>query len=71
MGNIEKGYYWIKYTGFILPARWDGEKWNHEKGSHSDSNQDNIIGPINFSCPAGCTCTVNPDGSVNVDCTPK
>lgn len=65
---METGYYWIKHEGFILPARFDGEKWHHEKGSHLRGDDGDVIGPINFSCPTGCTCTHNPDGSTTVQC---
>lgn len=66
---MEPGYYWIKKGGFALPARFDGEKWYHEKGSHHHEDDGEVIGPINFSCPTGCTCTVNSDGSVTTHCT--
>lgn len=68
---MQPGYYWIKHEGLALPARFDGEKFNHEKGSHFDEDEKNIIGPITFSCPTGCACTVNSDGTTKVDCHPQ
>ena len=65
---METGYYWIKKDGQALPARWDGEKWHSEKGSHGHENDDDVIGPIGFSCPTGCTCTQNSDGSWSTHC---
>jgi len=68
---MENGYYLIEYEGFLIPARWDGEKWNHEKGkSEAHPNHGNVKGPITLSCPTGCTCITNPDGSVTVNCHP-
>jgi len=67
---MEPGYYLIEHDGFLIPARWDGESWHHEKGkSHPRPDHGNVKGPITLGCPTGCTCTTNPDGSINVNCT--
>lgn len=66
------GYYAIKYNGHIIPARWDGEKWHHEFGkSFSEPDHSHVVHPITLSCPTGCVCTTNPDGTTNVDCHPR
>ena len=78
---MKTGYYWIKLDNQILPARWDGEKWNHENGTSTFAE----VVPHNrwqrfrkwlglkvqlldYNCPAHCLCTTNPDGSIHVDC---
>jgi len=67
---MEVGYYLIEHDGFLIPARWDGQRWHHEKGIHHPvKDHGNVKGPITLSCPTGCTCTTNSDGSVNVNCT--
>ena len=75
---MKPGYYEIKHDGFILPARWDGEKWHHEKGtSFPHHEHDNVCHkdgvPIQIflgqGCPTGCSCTQNSDGSVTTKCT--
>lgn len=73
---MKHGYYQIKHEGLLLPARWDGEKWHHEKGitdAHPEHEnvcryEDGTPITFDFKCPTGCTCTNNPDGSVNVLC---
>lgn len=68
---MKPGYYWIKSKGEILPARWDGEKWHHEKGNHFDDHVRDESGTpvaIHYSCPTGCTCKPNEDGSITVTC---
>jgi hypothetical protein len=70
---MKPGYYSIKNHGNVLPARWDGKMWHHERGKNHecevicDENGDPI--PISLGCPTGCTCTVNSDGSVTTHCT--
>lgn len=67
---MENGYYLIEHEGLLLPARWDGNKWHHEKGEHKPyPDHGNVKGPIALLCPTGCSCTTNPDGSVNVACS--
>ena len=72
---MKPGYYLIKHEDNVLPARFDGEKFHHEKGiTHEnecvkDVNDNPIIIPL--ACPAGCSCSTNSDGSIHVDCTPK
>lgn len=69
MENLPVGYYIIEQDGFLLPARWDGNMWNHERGKSSPrEGHKNVKYPVSYSCPLGCTCTVNPDGSIHVDC---
>lgn len=68
MEKIEAGWYFIIQDGEAYPARFDGEKWHGKRhdGDHRGSQ------PIVFrqdSCPTGCTCTTNPDGTVKVDCS--
>lgn len=74
---MKQGYYLIKHLGYLLPARFDGEMWHHEHGtsfarpSHEnvvcDENKNPIV--LDLSCPTGCSCTTNSDGSVTVKCT--
>jgi len=76
---MKPGYYLIKHLGNLLPARWDGERWHHEHGtSFAHPDHENVVCDDNkqpvaipLSCPTGCTCTTNSDGSIHVDCTPK
>lgn len=70
---MKHGYYLIKHEGFLVPARFDGEKFHHEHGSSHDNEcvkdeQDNPI-TFDFVCPTGCTCTSNSDGSTSVKCS--
>jgi len=72
MKDLSVGYYVIEQEGFLLPARWDGEMWNHERGrSHPHPEHKKVKYPMPFGCPLGCRCFTNPDGSVTVDCTPQ
>ena len=79
---MKTGYYWIKLlNGRLLPARFDGKIWHHEDGTSIfveivPNNQWQRfrkwlglnIQPLDYNCPAHCTCTTNPDGSIHVDC---
>jgi len=69
---MKPGYYLIKHLGFLVPARWDGDMWHHEYGtSFPQPEHKNVVkGPIvlDSDCPVGCTCTVNPNGSIHVKC---
>jgi len=75
---METGYYVIKHLGHLLPARWDGKYWHHEHGTsfehpeHDNVCKDDSGTPvvIALSCPTGCTCTQNQDGSTTVNCNP-
>ena len=74
---MEVGHYWIKHNGFSIPARWDGELWHHEFGTstaeldHANVHKDGHGRPVSiYSCPTGCTCHPNSDGSITVTCNP-
>ena len=72
---MQPGYYWYKENGKAFPARWDGEHFHHENGKSDmdfdkvgkDHNGNPVV--ISYSCPVGCKCSSNPDGTVNVNCT--
>ncbi len=74
---MKPGYYVIKHLGRLLPARWDGNMWHHEHGtSFAHPEHKNVVCDehnqpiaITLSCPNGCSCSSNPDGSVTVKCT--
>jgi hypothetical protein len=70
---MKPGYYLIKHEGYLLPARWDGEFWRHERGVYKDhetiKDKDGNPVIIPLSCPTGCTCHTNPDGSITTNCT--
>jgi len=78
---MKTGYYWIKLNGQILPARWDGEKWNHENGTirlaeivpHNRWQRFRKwlglkVQPLDFQCQTGCVCTQNPNGTWKIEC---
>lgn len=70
MADLSVGYYLIENGGLLLPARWDGNMWHHELGrTMPHEEHKNVKGPITLSCPTGCSCTTNADGTVNVHCT--
>ena len=63
---LEIGWHWVEHNGFAEPARWDGEKW-HLHGTHFENKV--VLSKLdNPTCPTGCTCVTNADGSVTVLC---
>jgi hypothetical protein len=64
---MEKGAYWIKQGNKRVIALWNGEVWH----AHIplEANVEVESGPIAYSCPTGCTCTLNADGSTTVNCS--
>ena len=82
---MKTGYYLVSFEGLLLPARWDGAFWRSEIGVYPNDGRHKIIAnnlvqqirkffglniqPMSLSCPVGCTCKTNPDGSINVNCT--
>lgn len=68
--KLEAGYFVIELDGQLIPARFDGEIFHHEKGmSHPHPDHKNVKSVLPLACPLGCRCITNPDGSITVDCT--
>jgi len=78
---MKTGYYIVKHRGKLIFARWDGLMFNHEYGQSRDNeivphnrwqrirkSMSFSVQPIALGCPNGCSCTVNPDGSIHVNC---
>jgi hypothetical protein len=79
---MKKGYYQIKYNNKLIIARWDGLQFNHEYGTSSSNDivphnrlqkiRKSLglqLQPITLSCPNGCRCFRNEDGSTTVNCS--
>ena len=67
---LKAGWYFVQSNGKAEPARFAGKFWF--KNGTALSIEPTIVGirkPIALSCPTGCKCNQNPDGTWNVNCT--